>query len=87
LTFLLERLDFLKNENRKDIIYDNVELIKPNNMPLLLEDLRLRTGLNVHKVDIISIDYLKDTALVKAYYFSKDSLNLTPKSSESDNDD
>lgn len=87
LTFFLERLDFLKNENSKDIVYDNVELIKPNNMPLLLEDLSLRTGLNVHKVDIISIDYLKDTALVKAYYFSKDSLNLVPKSNDRDSDD
>jgi hypothetical protein len=84
LTFCLERLDFLKNENSKDIIYDNVELIKPNNKTLLLEDLTMRTGLNIHKVDVISIDYLKDVALIKAYYFSKESLNLVPNSTDND---
>jgi hypothetical protein len=84
LTFLLERLDFLKNENNKEIVYDNVELIKPDNKLLLLQDLNMRTGLNIHKVDIISIDYLKDTALLKAYYFSKESLNLIPTSTDND---
>jgi hypothetical protein len=84
LTFLLERLDFLKNENNKDIVYDNVELIKPDNKLLLIQDLKLRTGLNIHKVDVISIDYLKDTALLKAYYFSKESLNLIPTSTDND---
>jgi hypothetical protein len=84
LTFCLERLDFLKNENSKEIVYDNVELIKPNNKVLLLEDLNSRTGLNIHKVEVISIDYLKDVALIKAYYFSKESLNLIPTSKDSD---
>jgi len=84
LTFLLERLDFLKNENNKDIVYDNVELIRPENKLLLLQDLKLRTGLDIHKVDVISIDYLKDTALLKAYYFSKESLNLIPTSTDND---
>ncbi|WP_430400746.1 DUF4956 domain-containing protein [Flavobacterium sp.] len=84
LTFCLERLDFLKNENSKDIVYDNVELIKPDNKLLLLEDLKIRTGLNIHNVEVISIDYLKDVALIKAYYFSKESLNLIPTSKDSD---
>ena len=68
-TFLLERLDFLTNENSKDIIYDKVALIKPDLRKELLEDLSERTGLSIHKVDIVSIDYLKDVALVKAYYY------------------
>lgn len=84
LTFGLERLDFLKNENSKDIVYDNVELIKPDNKLLLIEDLKIRTGLNIHNVEVISIDYLKDVALIKAYYFSKESLNLIPTSKDSD---
>jgi hypothetical protein len=74
-TFILERLDFLTNENSKDIIYDKVALIKPSLRNELLEDLSERTGLSIHKVDIISIDYLKDVALVKAYYYSKESEN------------
>jgi hypothetical protein len=84
LTFGLERLDFLINENAKEIIYDRIELIKPNLNNELLADLSERTGLTIHKVDIISIDYLKDVALIKAYYYSKDSLNTI--NSYSDND-
>lgn len=83
LTFGLERLDFLTNENSKDIIYDKIELIKPELNDALLADLSERTGLSVHKVDIISIDYLKDVALIKAYYYSKE--NITVKT-YSDND-
>lgn len=84
LTFGLERLDFLKNENSKDIVYDKIEFIKPSLNTELLADLSDRTGLTIHKVDIISIDYLKDVALVKAYYYSKDSLNTVKTYSDND---
>lgn len=84
LTFGLERLDFLTNENSKDIVYDRVELIKPDLNNELLADLSNRTGLTVHKVDVISIDYLKDVALIKAYYYSKDSLNTIKTYSDND---
>lgn len=84
LTFGLERLDFLINENAKDIIYDKIELIKPHLNNELLADLSERTGLTIHKVDIISIDYLKDVALIKAYYYSKDSLNTINRYSDND---
>ncbi|WP_051364367.1 DUF4956 domain-containing protein [Flavobacterium limnosediminis] len=84
LTFFLERLDFLKNENAKEIVYDKVEWIKPEYKEQLLLDLNDRTGLNIHRVEIVSIDYLKDTALLKAYYYAKESEYVLPKS---DNDD
>lgn len=84
LTFVLERLDFLTNENSKDIIYDRIELIKPHLNTELLADLSERTGLSVHKVDIISIDYLKDVASIKAYYYSKDSLNTVKTYNDND---
>ena len=50
----------------------------------LLEDLSTRTGLVIHKVDIISIDYLKDTAFVKAYYYSKEDENLIKTFADND---
>jgi hypothetical protein len=77
LTFGLENLNFLTNENSKDVVYDNVELIKPNLREQLLADLTERIGVNIHKVDIISIDYLKDVALLKIYYYSKQSETVT----------
>lgn len=84
LTFLLEHLDFLKNENAKEIVYDKVEFIKPEYREELLLDLKERTGLNIHRIEITSIDYLKDTALLKAYYYAKESENVLPTSNDND---
>ncbi|KGO81691.1 uncharacterized protein DUF4956 [Flavobacterium cauense R2A-7] len=84
LTFILERLDFLKNENAKEIVYDKVELIKPEYREQLLYDLNERTGLNIHRIEVISIDYLKDTALLKAFYYAKESEYVLPTSDDND---
>lgn len=84
LTFLLERLDFLRNENAKDIVYDKIELIKPANRTQLLEDLQQRTGLPFHRIEIVSIDYLKDVAQIKAYYYSVNSENLISADGDDD---
>ena len=86
LTFSLERLDFLKNEDSKDIVYDKINLIKPQLRTELLEDLSERTGLAIHRVDIVSIDYLKDVAAVKAYFYSTESDNVLQDSTD-DKDD
>jgi Domain of unknown function (DUF4956) len=83
-TFILENLNFLNNENYKEIIYDRVELVKPENRDELIQDLTARTGLPIHKVDVISLNYLKDTALVKAYYYAKESENILPTSMDND---
>ena len=84
LTFFLERLNFMNNENAKEIIYDNVQLIKPALRDELIADLVERTGLEIHKVEVVSINYLKDTALLKAYYYSKESENSIPTASDND---
>lgn len=84
LTFFLERLNFINNENVKEIIYDNVRLIKPDVRDELIADLVERTGLEIHKVEIVSINYLKDTVLLKAYYYAKESENMLPTTSDND---
>lgn len=67
VTFFLEKVG-VKNENAKLIIYEKVDLLKPDNHTLLLEDLRERTGLNIHRFEIGAINFLRDTAEVKVYY-------------------
>jgi hypothetical protein len=66
--FLLDGGLLFKTEFVKTIQYENIELIKPENFQLLLADLKNRTGLNVHKVSIGRIDFLRDTATLKIYY-------------------
>ena len=71
LTFVLDgRFLPLKHENFKDIIYDRIDLIHPEKRKLLLDDLKARTGLNVHRVEFIKIDFMRDVARIHAFYYS-----------------
>lgn len=54
----------------KVIKYDNINLITPDKQKELIADLEKRTGLKIDKVEVGSIDFLKDAALVKMYYKS-----------------
>lgn len=55
-------------EQSQRIAYERIELIRPENYELLLADLRERTGLPVKRVEIGSINFLKDSADLKIYY-------------------
>ncbi len=46
-------------------------MIKPEKREALLADLSERTGLNVHRISIQKIDYLRDTAMITYYYYEK----------------
>ena len=69
VTYGLEKLWLLKSESRKTVVLEKIELIKPENLQLLLEDLRERTGLNIHRVEIGRIDFLRDSARVRVFYY------------------
>ena len=71
---------FIKNENTKTIQYENIDLIKPENSLLLLEDLRKRTGLNIHKISIERINFLRDSATVTIHYFEHNKIKQLIKS-------
>jgi hypothetical protein len=68
-TFILDGNVIFKGERIKRILYDNIEMIKPENQTGLIEDLRLRTGLNIHRIVIGRIDFLKDAAVINIYYY------------------
>jgi len=68
-TYLLDGNILFKRELSKCIRYENIELIRPENKEVLMEDLRKRTGLNIHRVAINRIDFLRDTASIRVYYY------------------
>ncbi len=70
-TFLLEGSLFLKKEFSQTIEYENIDMIKPEMHPALISDLKERTGLNVHRISIGKVNFLKDTAMVKLYYYEE----------------
>ena len=68
ITYLIDRLWFQTIEEKKNIVYEKIELIKPENKQELIKDLKERTGLPIHEVKVEKIDFLKDTAAVTIYY-------------------
>ncbi len=68
LTWALESQKFLKHRSTKLIIYDKIENIVPARRAELMEDLKLRTGLEIEKIEIGHIDFLRDVAFIKLYY-------------------
>lgn len=68
---LLDRYITLNHEQQKEVLYERIDLIKPAMQRELLADLSERTGLPVHRAEVISIDFLHDTAVVHIYYHHK----------------
>ncbi len=69
ITYLLESNILMKKEVVKTILYENIELIKADKKEELLADLKLRTGFNVHRYSVHKIDFLKDAAQIKIYFY------------------
>ena len=68
ITYLIDRLWFQTIEEKKSIVYEKIELIKPENKQELIKDLKERTGLPIHEVKVDKIDFLRDTAAITIYY-------------------
>lgn len=74
-TWLCESKLFVSHYSYKVIKYDNINLITPEKRDELIADLEKRTGLNIVKVEVGAIDFLKDAAIVKMYYKSNEANN------------
>ena len=68
IIWILESNTFLKHVSTKIVLYEKIYLVKPECYAEMLEDLKARTGLNITKVEIGHIDFLRDTAYLKVYY-------------------
>ncbi|MFA5972893.1 MAG: DUF4956 domain-containing protein [Lentimicrobiaceae bacterium] len=67
--FVLDHPIVFKQEVSKTVVYENIDLIRPENHELLMEDLRKRTGFNIHRISIMSFDFLKDATNITIYYY------------------
>jgi hypothetical protein len=68
-TYLLESNVLMKKEHAKVITYENITLITADKEEELKEDIKLRTGLTVHRLNVQKIDFLRDAAQIKIYYY------------------
>ena len=72
VTLGIEKIWLLRHESRKNVIYEKIELIKPEHRTELLADLKERTGIDVVRVEIRRIDFLKDIAHLRIFYYETD---------------
>ena len=70
MTFLFENIKVKGSMAVKLVQYDRIELIKPERRAELLADLKERTGLDIVKIEIGGIDFLRDMSVIKIYYDS-----------------
>ncbi|MBI2279091.1 MAG: DUF4956 domain-containing protein [Bacteroidetes bacterium] len=68
-TYLLESNLLLKKEASKVIQYENIEMIKPEFKEALIADLESRTGIKINRIAISKVDFLRDTAIIRIYYY------------------
>ena len=67
-TWYFESNLLLKHVSQKLVQYDKIKLITPERRQELIDDLKARTGLNILRVDVGGIDFLRDMAVLKIYY-------------------
>lgn len=75
LTLLLDKFVSLTHENVKEIVYERIDLIKPERRDEMTKDLINRTGLPIHRIEIKNINFLRDVAYVNIFYYAKNNEN------------
>jgi len=55
-------------EASKRIVYEKIELIRPDRRAELQADLEMRTGLKIKRIIIGKVDFLRDTADIQVFY-------------------
>ncbi|MBR1807793.1 MAG: DUF4956 domain-containing protein [Paludibacteraceae bacterium] len=68
LTLAFDLWSNRKRMSTKIVLYERIENIVPEKRGELLADLRQRTGLDIQKIEIGHIDFLRDVAYIKVTY-------------------
>lgn len=69
VTWLLESRTLMKKETSKIVMYEKIELIKPQNKAELVTDLENRLGVKINHISIGKIDFLRDLAEIHVFYY------------------
>jgi hypothetical protein len=69
LSAALENISLLRRELRETILYEKVNLIRPENHVELVADLQERTGLKLSRLELGEINFLRDTVSIDMFYY------------------
>ena len=73
ITYGMENLWLLRHQSSRNITYEKIELILPEKREELIADLKERTGVDVIRVEIRRINFLRDTANLRIFYYEDNS--------------
>jgi hypothetical protein len=68
IMLVLEKGWGFRYETSKQIVYEKIELIRPDRQVELQADLEKRTGLKIKRIVVGKVDFLRDIANIKVYY-------------------
>lgn len=68
MAWLFESSRLVSSNCSKYIIYDNVNILAPSKREELKADLEKRTGLKILRLEVGTINYLKDSCLIRIFY-------------------
>ena len=66
--WVLDRGWGVRYEEERRVLYEKIELIKPEKHAELLEDLRARTGLDVKRFEVNEINFMRDMARITIFF-------------------
>jgi hypothetical protein len=69
VVFVVDGNKLIKNEKSKTIEYNSVENIMPERHPILIKELKEKTGLDIRKIIIEEIDFTKNEVVIRVFYY------------------
>lgn len=85
--YVLEHLWLTRHEAVRLIIYERIDLIKPEKREQLLADLHERLGVKVSRIEVGRIDLLRDTVQLRVFYYDDEQGDRSFTEMAPDNDD
>ncbi len=79
ITYGLEKRWLMRHETSKVIVYEKIDLLKPEHAEELINDLQTRTGIpEILRVEIGEIDFLRDICHLRIYFETTDNNDFGP---------
>jgi Ca2+/Na+ antiporter len=66
--YVMEKTWYQVREGMREVNYEKIELIKPEQRQALIADLESRLGVKIRRFEINEIDFLNDSARIMVYY-------------------
>jgi len=68
MAWIFESGKLVSSSCSKYILYDNVALVAPEKRKELKADLEARTGIKIQRIEVGTIDFLKDSCMIRIFY-------------------